>query len=117
LYEKYEHVRISGYSDSGYAGDKGDRKSTTEYCTFVGENLVTWRSKKQDVVSRSSAQAEYRVMTHTACEMMWLKNLIMELVLDSLDLCLCIVLINLQSILPKTLYYIRGPSTLRLTVI
>ena len=46
LYKKYGHIRISGYSDSGYAGDKGDRKSTTGYCTFVRENLVIWRSKK-----------------------------------------------------------------------
>ena len=45
LYKKHKHVRIFGYSDSGYAGDKGDSKST-DYCTFVGENLVTWRSKK-----------------------------------------------------------------------
>ena len=41
------------------------------------------RSKKQDVVSRSSAEAKYRVMAHTVCEMVWLKNLIMEFGLDS----------------------------------
>ena len=41
LYKRYEHVRIFGYSDSGYEGDKRDMKSTTGYCTFVGENLVT----------------------------------------------------------------------------
>ena len=35
LYKKHEHVRILGYSDSGYVGDKGDRKSTTGYCIFV----------------------------------------------------------------------------------
>ena len=40
---------------------------------------MTWRSKKQDVVFRSTAEAEYRAMTHTVCKMMWLKNLIMEL--------------------------------------
>ena len=40
---------------------------------------MTWRSKKQDVVSRSSAEVEYRVMAHTACEMIWLKNLLMKL--------------------------------------
>ena len=51
MYRKYEHVHISGYSDSSYAGDREDRKSTTGYCTFVGGNLVTWRGKKQDVVS------------------------------------------------------------------
>ena len=69
MYKKQEHVCIFGYSDSGYAGDKGDRKFTTGHCTFIRENLVTWRSKKQDV-SRSSAEAEYRVIAHTACEMM-----------------------------------------------
>jgi len=73
LYKKHGHVRIFGYSDSGYAGDKEDRKSTTGYCIFIGGNLVTWKSKKQDV-SRSSAEAEYKAMTHTTSEMMWLKN-------------------------------------------
>jgi len=68
VYKKYKHIRISLYSDSKYANDRGDRKSTTGYCTFVGGNLVTWRSKKQDIVSRSSAEAEYRAMSHTACE-------------------------------------------------
>ena len=46
LYKKHRYVRIFGNSNSGYAGDKGDKKFTTGYCTFVGENLVTWRSKK-----------------------------------------------------------------------
>jgi len=41
MYKKHEHVYISGYSDSGYAGDRGDRKSTTGYCIFVRGNLVT----------------------------------------------------------------------------
>jgi len=75
--EETRHVRISGYSDSDYTGDRGDRKSTTR-CSFVGGNLVSWRSKKQDV-SRSSAEAEYRVTTYTACEMVWLKNLLIGL--------------------------------------
>ena len=69
LYKKHEHIRIFGYSDSGYTSDKGDIKSITSYCTFIGGNLVTWRSKKQDIVSRSSAEAEYKAMTHTTCEM------------------------------------------------
>jgi len=41
LFKKHGHVCISGYSDSDYAGDKGDRKSTTRYYTFVRGNLVT----------------------------------------------------------------------------
>jgi len=76
MYKKHGQVRMFDYSDSGYAGDK--RESITGYCTIVGGNLVTRRSKKQDVVSRSNAEAEYRAMAHTACEMMWLKNLLLE---------------------------------------
>jgi len=53
--------------------------NTTGYCTFVGENFVIWKNKKKDVVPRSSAKAKYRAMPHTACEMAWLKNLLMEL--------------------------------------
>ena len=45
LVYKYGHVHISEYFDSGSASDRGDVKSTTGYCTFVGRNLVTWRSK------------------------------------------------------------------------
>jgi len=46
VYRKHEHVHISRYSDLEYACDRGDRKSTTDYCTFIRGNLVTWRSKK-----------------------------------------------------------------------
>ena len=46
MYRKYGHVCVFGYIDSDYAGDRGNMKSMTGYCTFVGGNLVTWRSKK-----------------------------------------------------------------------
>jgi hypothetical protein len=51
-------------------GNHIDRWSTSSYCMFVGGNLVTWRSKKHNVVAHSGAKAEYRAMTHTACEML-----------------------------------------------
>lgn len=44
-------------------------------CTFVGGNLVTWRSKKQNFVAPSSAEAEYRAMAHTAAKMIWVRSL------------------------------------------
>jgi len=46
VYRKHGHVHIFGYSDSGYAGHREDKKYITGYYTFVGGNLVTWRSKK-----------------------------------------------------------------------
>ncbi|PKA56139.1 putative mitochondrial protein [Apostasia shenzhenica] len=57
------------------AGSVNDRKSTSGYCIFVGGNLVTWKSKKQNVVARSSAESEYRAMAHSACEIFWIKKI------------------------------------------
>ncbi|KAL0392174.1 UNVERIFIED_CONTAM: Sucrose transport protein SUC4 [Sesamum radiatum] len=59
---------------------KDDRKSTSRYCTYVGGNHVTWRSKKQTIIVRLSAEAEYRAIAHTSSEILWLKNLLKELV-------------------------------------
>lgn len=73
------HTNITGYTDSDWAGNSVDHRSTTGYCVFVGGNLVSWKSKKQLVVARSSAEAEYRAMATTACELVWLKSLLDDL--------------------------------------
>ncbi|CAL2259674.1 unnamed protein product [Prunus armeniaca] len=65
--------------NSDWAGLATDRRSTSGYFTFVDGNLVTWRSKKQKVVSRSSAEAEYRGMAHGVCELLWLRRLLRDL--------------------------------------
>ncbi|KAB2617910.1 hypothetical protein D8674_013779 [Pyrus ussuriensis x Pyrus communis] len=79
IMKKNESAEIIGYCDANWAGNSIDRKSTTGYYTFVGGNLVTWKSKKQAVVARSSTEAEYRAMTSTACELIWLKGLLCDL--------------------------------------
>lgn len=68
-----------GYTNEDWAGDKTNRRSTSSYFTFVGGNLVTWRSKKQKVVARLSAKSEFRGMTHRVCEILWIDNVLKEL--------------------------------------
>ena len=70
---------VDAYSDFDWARAIDDRRSTTGYFTFVGGNLVTWRSKKQNVVACSSAEAEFRGMTLGICEALWLRLLLLDL--------------------------------------
>ncbi|MFS7989993.1 putative RNA-directed DNA polymerase [Helianthus anomalus] len=78
--------RISGFSDADWAGCPISRRSTTGYCVFVGGNLVSWKSKKQHTVSRSSAESEYRAMADVTSEMIWVRRLLKELGVISEDL-------------------------------
>ncbi|CAL9025768.1 unnamed protein product, partial [Prunus brigantina] len=79
IFSKNRDLEVVGYTDADWAGSITDRRSTSGYFTFVGGNLVTWRSKKQNVVSRSSAEAEYRGMAHGVCELLWIRRLLTEL--------------------------------------
>jgi len=67
------------YTDVDYARSIVDRRTTTSYCMFLGGNLVTWRSKKQNVVARSSAEVEFRVMAQGVCELLWMKIILDDL--------------------------------------
>ncbi|CAL2227071.1 unnamed protein product [Prunus armeniaca] len=78
MFSKHGHLNIDGYSDADWACNVTDRKSTSGYFTFVGGNLVTWRSKKHNVVALSSAEAEFRGMTKGICELLWLRKLLTE---------------------------------------
>ncbi|GJT85173.1 putative RNA-directed DNA polymerase [Tanacetum coccineum] len=70
---------LSAWSDANWAKCAATRKSVTEFYVFLGGSLVSWKSKKQTTVAKSSAEAEYRAMTAMACEIMWLHNLLQEL--------------------------------------
>ncbi|RVX00850.1 Retrovirus-related Pol polyprotein from transposon RE1 [Vitis vinifera] len=74
-----DHQSIEVYTDSDWADAVDDRQSTSGYFTFVGGNLVTWKSKKQNVVTRSSTEAEFRGMTLGLCEALWLRLLLQDL--------------------------------------
>ncbi|KAL4012021.1 hypothetical protein IC575_029093 [Cucumis melo] len=63
MFRKTNRKTNEAYTGSDWTGSVIDKKSTSGYCTFVWGNLVTWRSKKQSVVARSSAKAEYKAMS------------------------------------------------------
>ena len=81
LFRRNVRLTLEAYTDAGYAGSPIDRRSIFGYCTILGGNLVTWRSKKQNVVARSSAESEFRAMAQGVCELLWL-----EIILDKLKI-------------------------------
>ena len=73
--EKYWYA-TKAYTKTDYAGSPVDKRSTSGFFTFLGGNLVSWRSKKQNMVTRSSAEAEFTAMAQGICELLWLRILL-----------------------------------------
>ncbi|PKU83560.1 putative mitochondrial protein [Dendrobium catenatum] len=71
-------LELLAYSDSDWAGDPIDRKSTLGYCAFLGDTLISWFVKKQKTLARSSIEAEYRALTTAATDLIWLRRLLDE---------------------------------------
>lgn len=74
-----QSLSITAYSDADWAGCPSTRCSTSGYCDFLGNNLVSWSSKRQHTISRSSAEVEYRGVANAVSEATWLRNLLLQM--------------------------------------
>lgn len=75
-------IDLVAYSDADWAGCPDTRRSTSGYCVYLGPSLISWSSKRQPTVSRSSAEAEYRAVANAMAECSWIRQLLQELLCD-----------------------------------
>ncbi|KAK5793532.1 hypothetical protein PVK06_034682 [Gossypium arboreum] len=85
VFRRSERLSLVGYADANWGLDFDDRRSTTGFCVYYGHTPISWCSKKQQVVSRSTAEAEYRSLAAAANDVAWLTSLLTELKLSSVD--------------------------------
>jgi Reverse transcriptase (RNA-dependent DNA polymerase) len=74
-----ETLTIIAFADADWGGCPDDRKYTIGYLVFLESNLISWSSKKQTTIARSSTEAEFRGLASITAEVVWLKNLFCEL--------------------------------------
>jgi hypothetical protein len=72
-------TQLSIYSDADWAGCPYDRKSTSRFCLYLGDNLISWSFKKQQTMARSSTEAEYRAVAHATAESLRVQSLLREI--------------------------------------
>ncbi|XP_020689830.1 uncharacterized protein LOC110104888 [Dendrobium catenatum] len=71
-------LELKYFSDADWAGDKETRKSTSGYCTFLGQTLIFWMVKKQHTVARSSTEAEYQALALALTHIIWLRRQLLD---------------------------------------
>lgn len=76
---------LLAYFDAGWISDKDDSRSQYGFAIFHGCNLISWTSRKQKVVARSSTEAEYRSLAYTPAKLIWIKQLLYDLVVPIKD--------------------------------
>ncbi|KAL5749217.1 hypothetical protein ACOSP7_023820 [Xanthoceras sorbifolium] len=75
LFQSASFLGLKLYTNADWASCVDDRRATSGCCVFLGPNLITWYSRKQKVVSKSSTEAEYRALSQAATKVLWLSEL------------------------------------------
>jgi hypothetical protein len=105
------------YSDADWVGCPNTRRLTSGYCAYLGGNLVSWSSKWQQTVSRSSAEVEYRGVANAVAKSCWLRQLLQKLGYPPKKATVYFVTMSVQLICPKIQCIINAPNTLKLIFI
>ncbi|KAM1493017.1 hypothetical protein ACFX10_024846 [Malus domestica] len=79
FYRKGEDEKLFGYTDSDYARDQDDKKSTSSYVFMINSSAVSWSSKKQPMVTLSTTEVEFIATTSSACQVVWVRRILKNL--------------------------------------
>ena len=79
FYSVDSDICLNAFADADWATCPDSRRSISGFCVYLGKSLINWKSKKQQTVSRSSTEAEYRSMALATCELIWLHQLLKDL--------------------------------------
>ncbi|CAM8956858.1 unnamed protein product [Rhodiola kirilowii] len=87
-YTKDTNPHLVGYCDADWAGNAEDRKSTSGGCFFLGNNLVSWFSKKQNSISLLTVEAEYIAAGSCCTQLLWMKQMLTEYGVEQIEITL-----------------------------
>ena len=72
-FKSCSHLDLEEFSNANQASNLDDRKSTSGYCIYLGNNLIQWSTRKQKIVTRSSTKSEYRSLAQASTKIIWLQ--------------------------------------------